>query len=69
MGINEFNSKQCSENDMLKTEAKLKRKGYRLVNKTNMKDLLPFEYTKSLHQGSAQSFEGPTVWTFQWLEE
>lgn len=58
--------KTCSDAELPKVEADLRAKGYRLVNKTNEKDLAPGEYIKSSFTGSEQSFAGPKMWTVRW---
>lgn len=44
-------------------------RGYHQVQKTNDKDLRPFEYIKSFHRGSASSFEGEITYRITWVEE
>lgn len=60
------------QGDLLKIQHKeleLQSKRYRLVNKTNFKDLLPFEYIKTQFTGSSDSpDEGPGGYTLTWLE-
>jgi hypothetical protein len=56
----------CNDAELPKVEAALRARGYRPVNKTNEKDLLPGEYIKSSFTGSEQSFEGPKMWTVRW---
>jgi len=42
--------------------------GFHQVQKTNDKDLQPFEYIKSFHRGSASSFEGEITYRITWVE-
>lgn len=59
-------SRQCSETEVASFEADLRAKGMRLSSKTNEKDLLPGEYIRRVHTGSAKSFEGAKIYTFLW---
>lgn len=62
----EYGEWQGSDDKLPKVEVDLRAKGYRLVNKTNEKDLAPREYIKSSFTGSEKSFEGPKMWTVRW---
>jgi hypothetical protein len=62
----ELGGQQCSDAELPKVEDDLRAKGYRLVNKTNEKDLAPGEYIKSSFTGLRQSFAGPKMWTVRW---
>ncbi len=59
----EFRSKTCADSDLAEVERELAAKGFRLVPKTNQKELQPNEYMKSSHHGTPTSFEGPRTWT------
>lgn len=61
-----FGGHQCSDADLPKVEADLRAKGYRLVNKSDEKDLAPGEYMKSSFTGSEQSVAGPKMWKVRW---
>ncbi len=62
-------SHQCSERELAGVEAQWRAQGFRLVQKNSEKELLPFEYLKTSHRGSATSFEGPVTWTLCRREE
>jgi len=48
-------------------ERQLIAKGYRLVQKSDEKTMLPGEYTKTYFTGSETSFDGPEKCTLRWL--
>lgn len=62
----EYGGRECSDAELPQVEAELRAKGYRLVQKTNEKDLLPGEYIKSSFTGSEHPFEAPKMWTLRW---
>lgn len=57
-----------TETDINLKEDELIAKNYRRTNKTNDKDLEPYEYIKRSFSGSAESFEGTTKYQLTWLE-
>jgi len=61
--MRDFHSMTCSDSELAEVERKLMVKRFRLVAKTDQKELLPNEYMKSPHRGTSQSFEGPRTWT------
>lgn len=61
-----YSSKECSDSELMPEEARLRAQGYQLTEKSTEKDLLPMEYMKSSHHGSAQSFDGPKRWLLRW---
>lgn len=62
----EYRGKECSDLELASEEVWLQKQGYRLTGKNTDKDLLPMEYMKSSHHGSAQSFEGSKKWLLKW---
>lgn len=53
----------CIDSALPAIERDLAARGFRLVDKTNEKELMPNEYMKSSHSGTSNSFEGPRKWT------
>ena len=53
---------QCSDTEVATIESKWRSEGFRLVSKTNEKNLLPMEYIKTSHYGTEKSFNGPRSW-------
>ncbi len=62
-----INTKQTyGQAEVIRLEAELKAKGYRLVGKTNETILKPYEYIKRTWSGTSGSFEGPTHYVITW---
>ena len=58
-----FSTKQCTDTEVFIVETQWQSEGFRLVSKTNDKDLLPHEYLKTSYRGDRNSFDGPRTLT------
>lgn len=55
----EYGGDECSNEDLLKVEARLRAQGYRLaVNKIDIKDLEPGDYIKNSYGDSSLAWGG-----------
>jgi len=59
-------SLQDTEAKILLKEAELQARGYRIVGKSDPKDLVPGEYIKNPFTGSSSSFDGPGGAVLTW---
>ena len=55
-----------SEAELYTLESRLRKEGYRLVQKESEKDLIPGEYVKRSHSKLPDMFGGPVVWQVLW---
>jgi len=54
--------KECSDAELPVAESRWQAEGFRPTDKKDEKDLMPMEYLKTSHRGTAASFGGERKW-------